>query len=161
MKIIKNNFIITMMWIIKLLQKKICDKKIRILKVVFWTVYSVSLYYNLIYQGDAISNSILWINITEDNINIAKYIIISLWIIPILSWIFDLAIMKAKYARIFQIISWIWLFYIAWIIPDSLHLEVDTLIWFMWIFPLLWGITWKLITTKASKYWYKITKIRV
>jgi hypothetical protein len=150
-----------MMWIIKLLQKKISDKNIRILKVVFGLVYILSLSYNLLYQGDAIENSIFWIELSESGILYTKYIIISFWLIPLISWAFDINIWKWKYVRIFQIFSWIALFYISWLIVDSPKLEVDTLIWIMWVFPLLWWITWKLITTKWSKHGYKVTKIRV
>lgn len=150
-----------MMWIIKLLQKKLSDKTIRTSKVIFGLIYILSLSYNLLYQGDAIENSILWIDLSENGMLYAKYIIISFWLIPLISGAFDINIWKGKYVRIFQIFSWIALFYISGIIVDSPKLEIDTLIWLMWIFPLVWWITWKLITTKWSKQGYKITKIRV
>jgi hypothetical protein len=150
-----------MMWIIKLLQKKFSDKNIRIMKVVFGLIYIWALSYNLLYQGDAIGDSILWIDLSENGKLYAKYIIISFWFIPLLSGTFDINVWKWKYVRIFQIFSWITLFYISGLIVDSPKLEIDTLIWLMWVFPLLWWITGKLITTKWAKQGYKITKIRV
>ena len=65
--------------------------------------------------------------------------------------------------RIIQIIFWIVLFYISWMIVPSPEavLDVDFLIWLMWILPLLAWITWKCITSNCLKYKEKITKIRV
>ena len=65
--------------------------------------------------------------------------------------------------KIVQIVFWIILFYISSkIIPwDQNKLDVDALVWFMWILPLLAWITGKCITTKCLKFWETITKIRV
>jgi len=149
------------MWIIKLLQKKLSDKTIRIWKVVFGLIFTRALFYNLIYQWDKIENNIMRMNISDETLIYIKYFIISLGIIPVISWTFDLCLFKWKYVRIFQIFSGIALFYISSLIVDSPTLEVDTLIWLMWIFPIIWWITWKLITEKWSSFWYKVTKIRV
>lgn len=152
-----------MLWIINLLQKRPSDKNIRIWKVVFGLIFSLSLFYNLIYLWKDIDNEYLFwlITIDENTKLILKYIVSSLWIIPIISGVFNVCFLKTKYARIAQIVGWIWMFYISSSIVSSPNLDIDFLIWFLWIVPIIAWITWKCITTKCLKYKEKITKIRV
>jgi hypothetical protein len=102
-------------------------------------------------------------NVSENTLNTIKYVLVWLWIIPIIMWIVKICFLKKKYMRIIQIIFAIFLFYISSkIIPGNANkLDVDSLIAFMWIFPLIAGITWKCITSKCLKFGEKITKIRV
>lgn len=152
-----------MMWIIKFLQKRPTDKTILIFRVVFWLLYIWIMYYNLIILWKWIdSEYFFWtLTLNETNINIAKYVMISVWIIPVIMWITNICIHKKKYVRIMQIIFWIIIFYIAGSLKESPELDYDMIIWLMWFLPLFAWITWKCITTKCMKYKETITKIRV
>ena len=147
--------------LLKFIQKRPSDKTIRVFKVAFWIVFILACFYNLIIQGDSLNSTILWQEISSDTELCIKYWIIALWLPPIIMWFSNLCILKKSHMRIAQIFVWILLFYISSIITESPNLEIDTLIWFMWIFPFLWGITWKCITSNCLKYKEKIKKIRV
>lgn len=152
-----------MMWFIKFLQKRPTDKTILIGRVLFWLLYVWVMYYNLMVLGKWIDSEYLFGSFVLDEkwIEIAKYIMISIWIVPVLMWLTNICLLKKKYLRIVQIIFGFVLFYIAWSIEESPKLDFDVLIWFMWFLPLFAGITWKCITTKCMKYKETITKIRV
>lgn len=152
-----------MMWILKLIQKRPSDKTILISRVIFGLLYVGVMYYNLIVLGKWIDSLYLFwsVELSIEQAQIAKYVMISLWIIPILMWVTNLCIAKKKYVRIIQIVFWFTLFYIAGSIEESPNLDFDVLIWFMWLFPLIAWITGKCITTKCLKYKETITKIRV
>ncbi len=151
------------MWLLSLLQKRPSDLTIRLGRVIFGLVLIWVLYYNLIIQWDKIDNNFFWIDLNPQIVEYIKYFFIGIWIVPIIMWAFNLCLFKKKYVRIIQIIFGILLFYIAnQILPlDPDSLDVDVLVWFMWILPLLAWITGKCITTKCMKYKEKITKIRV
>jgi len=154
-----------MMWFISFLQKRPSDLTIKISRILFGLILISSLYYNLIYQWDKLENNFIWLfeNVSENSLLIIKYVLVAIWIIPIIMWLVKFCFLKKKYMRIIQIIFWIFMFYISTkIIPtDANKLDVDSLIAFMWIFPLIAGITWKCITTNCMKFGEKITKIRV
>lgn len=152
-----------MMWLIKLIQKRPSDTTILIGRISFWLLYIWVMYYNLVYLGKWIDSQYLFwtVVLNEMNVDIVKYIMISLWVVPVLMWATNICLRKKKYVRIIQIIFWILLFYIAGSITPSASLDFDTLIWFMWLFPLTAWITGKCITTKCMKYKEKIIKIRV
>ncbi len=161
-----------MLWIVQFLQKRPSDKAIRLTRIVFGLILISSLYYNLIFLWKNVDVTFfdfsffgfvltqgftLW----ETGALIFKYILVSLGLIPLIKWVTDICLIKQKYIRIFQIIFAIVLFYIAGIIEESPTLDIDVLIWLMWILPLLAGITGKATTKKCLNYWEKITKIRV
>lgn len=154
-----------MMWLINFIQKRPSDKTILWGRIIFWLIYILAMYYNLIYIGkDIDSEYLFWaLVLQEENKIIVKYIITFIWIVPVFMWITNICLLKSKYMRIIQIIFWIVLFYISWMIVPSPEavLDVDFLIWLMWILPLLAWITWKCITSNCLKYKEKITKIRV
>lgn len=152
-----------MMRLIKLIQKRPSDKTILIGRISFGLIYILTMYYNLIYLGKWIDSEYFFWNLILDtaSMEIAKYIMISFWSIPLLMWVTNICLLKKKYLRIIQIIFWIMLFYIAWSITTSASLDFDTLIWFMWLLPLTAWITGKCITTKCMKYREKIIKIRI
>jgi len=154
-----------MIWLIQFFQKRPSDFTIKTARILFGLILISSLYYNLIIQWDKLENDFIWMfkNVSESTLNIIKYVLVWLWIIPIIMWLVKICFLKKKYMRIIQIIFWIFLFYISSkIIPsDANKLDVDSLIGFMWIFPLIAGITWKCITSKCLKFGEKITKIRV
>jgi hypothetical protein len=150
-----------MMWLIKILKKRPSDKTIKITRVILGLTLITAWYYNLIYQGDAIENNIFWQALSENAMLYIKYTIIALGFIPLIMWLTNICLLKSKYMRILQIISAFVLFYISSIIVESPNLEIDTLIWVMWILPLIWWITWKFTTTKCLRHWQKITKIRI
>jgi len=154
-----------MMWLVQFFQKRPSDFTIKTARIIFGLILISSLYYNLIIQWDKLENDFIWMfkNVSESTLNIIKYVLVWLWIIPIIMWLVKICFLKKKYMRIIQIIFWIFLFYISSkIIPsDANKLDVDSLIGFMWIFPLIAGITWKCITSKCLKFGEKITKIRV
>jgi hypothetical protein len=154
------------------MQKKPTDKTIISWRIIFGIIYIFLMWYNLIYLWKPIDDVYLnfsffwwelfpWLKMNWQEILIFKYILTWIWIIPILMWIFNICLFKKKYVRIIQIIFWIFLFYIAWIIKDSPTLDFDFIIWFMWLLPLIAWITGKCITTKCQKFWEKIIKIRV
>lgn len=154
-----------MMWLINFIQKRPSDKTILFWRVIFWLIYILAMYYSLIYNGkDIDSEYLFWaLTLQEENKIIVKYIITFIWIVPVFMWITNICLLKSKYMRIIQIIFWIVLFYISWMIipsPEAV-LDVDFLIWLMWILPLIAWITWKCITSSCLKYKEKITKIRV
>jgi hypothetical protein len=149
--------------IVQMFQKRPSDKTIMIARIIFWLILSLSAYYSLIYSGKEIETTLFFwlVNLSNNWILIIKYIVVLLWLVPIIMWATNLCLLKSKYMRYVQILFWIILFYISWIIKSSPTLWVDTLYWVMWIFPLFAGITWKCITTKCLRYKQKITKIRI
>lgn len=146
---------------LKILTKRPSDKTIRLTKIAFGIIIITAGYYNLIYQGDPLVETLFGKAIDESTAIYIKYAILWLGIFPIITGATDLYIFKAKYTRILQIFTAILLFYAAGIIKDSASLEYDTLIGIMALLPLLSGITGKGITKKGLKYGEKITKIRV
>lgn len=148
------------MWFISFMQKRPSDLTVRISRVLFGLILISTLYYNLIIQWDAIETSFLFMDI-ENKINYVKYGLIALWIIPVFMWAVKICILKKKYMRIVQIVFWIFLFYISSIIVEGPELDIDSLIVFMWILPLIAWITWKCIPSYCMKFAEKITKIRV
>ena len=147
--------------LLKFLQKRPSDKAIRIFKIIFGLIFILATYYNLIYQGDWLNSNIMWVDVNSNTETYIKYWIISLWLFPLITWAANKCILKKSHMKIAQISAWILFFYIASIITESPNLEIDTLIWFMWIFPLIGWISWKCITSNCMKYKEKITKIRV
>jgi hypothetical protein len=149
--------------ILKFLQKRPSDLTIRILRISFWLLYIVALYYNFFIEEkpNLIQDSLFWINIWGQTKMIVSYVIIALWLFPLFMWVSNLCIAKSKYIRIAQIIYAIILFYFSHIIVEWPDLDVDILVFFMAFIPLFWWITWKFITSKCLNYGYKKTKIRV
>jgi hypothetical protein len=150
-----------MIGLINFLRKRPSDATIRIWRIIFGLLLILGWYYNLIYQWDELQSSILWRDLSQNWVIYVKYIIMALWIIPLFMWISNCCLFKKKYIKIVQIIFGIILFYISSIIIEWPDLDFDSLLAFMWIFPLIWWITWKCITTKCLKYKEKIHKIRV
>lgn len=148
---------------IKLLQKRPSNTTLTLWRMLFSMIFIGSLYYNLIEQWDTIDTNFFWVDIPPAYIIYIKYSFIALWVIPLLLWASNICLLKKKWVKIIQIIFWITLFYISSkIIPlDPNALDVDTLIFIMWFFPLFCGITWKCISSKCLKFGEKITKIRV
>lgn len=142
---------------IKFLQKRPTDKTILVGRVVFGLLFMWVTYYNFIYLGKWLE---MWF-VNEENITMIKYIIVSLWLIPLLMGLSNLCLLHKKYMRILQIIFWIIIFYISSSIPETPNLDFDVILFFMGLLPLFAGITGKCITTKCIKYKEKITKIRV
>lgn len=152
-----------MMWFIKFMQKRPSDTTIRISRVVFGLILIIALYYNLIFQAtpNEIQSNLFWQEVSETNLEYIKYVLIWLWIIPVIMWATKICILKKKYMRFVQIFFAIVLFYISSIILEGPELDVDSLIAFMGIFPLIAWITWKCIPSYCMKFAEKITKIRV
>jgi hypothetical protein len=150
-----------MIWLINFIKKRPSDKTILLSRIVFWLILSWSLYYNLIFLNKWLDTNFFWIDVSESTVLYIKYFFISLWFVPIIVWITNVCLFKSLKIRILQIVYWILLFYISSKIQESPNLDIDVLIWFMWLFPLFAWITWKCITKKCLNYWYKIEKIRV
>jgi hypothetical protein len=162
----------SMMWIAKVFMSRPSDKTIATWRIIFGLLLSLTLYYNLIYLWKWIDNlfldfSIFWYVISywwvmnNSELLIVKYWFSAMWLVPIIMWLTNMCLFKKKYMRITQITFAFVLFYIAAIINESATLDIDTLIWFMWILPLFAWITGKCISAKCLKFWEKITKIRV
>jgi len=155
-----------MMWFIKFMQKRPSDLTIKLGRIIFGLLLVWSLYYNLIYnvsEIDSIDRNFFWTDLSASTVEYIKYFFIWVWIVPIFMGLTNICLFKKKYMRIIQIIFGILLFYIAdQIIPfDADSLDVDVLIWFMWVLPLIAWITGKCITSNCMKFAEKITKIRV
>jgi hypothetical protein len=142
---------------LKLLGKRPSDKTILWGRIIFWLLFISVCFYNFIILGKEIQLPFVW----QENMIYVKYWIISLGIIPLILWLTDFCLFKSKYVRIIQSIFWILLIYISSLIPKSPSLDIDTLLFLMWLLPLIAGITGKCITSKCLKYWQKITKVRV
>ncbi len=146
---------------LKILTKRPSDKFIKISKIIFWLTLILSLYYNLIYLNKEIDSSFFWYTIDNNYIICIKYFIVSLWLVPLIMWAFNICMLKSKYIRILQIIFAILLFYTSTKFKDSPDLDIDVLLVIIAFFPLLAWITGKCITSKCLRYKEKITKIRV
>lgn len=150
-----------MLWLINFIKKRPSDKTILLSRILFWLLLSWSLYYNLIYLNKSLDTNYFWIEVSETTILYIKYFFIALWVVPLFLGLTNLCMFKSKFVRIIQIIFGITLFYVSAKIKESPTLDIDVLVWFMWIIPLFAWITWKCITTKCLKYGQKIEKIRV
>jgi len=154
-----------MIGLIKFIQKRPSDTTIRIWRIIFGLIIILGWYYNFFYQAEinSIETELLFwlINLTENWVKYIEYTFIWLWIIPLFMWISNMCILKKKHMKITQIIFALILFYTSAIIIEWPNLDFDSLLAFMWIFPLIWWITWKCITTKCLKYREVIKKIRV
>lgn len=150
-----------MFWLINFLKKRPSDNTIRLARIIFAIIYIGALYYNLIIQNDAIEKVYFWQELSFNWVIYVKYAIMALWVVPLIMWVTNICLLKSKYMRIVQILFWITLFYISWKIIEWPDLDVDTLIFVMWFFPLLAWITGKCITTKCIRFMEKVTKVRV
>jgi len=152
-----------MMWLIKFVQKRPTDTTIMVVRMLLGMLLISSLYYNLIIQWDSIESNFFWMEVPENALIYIKYFFIAIWVVPLLIWLFNICLLKKKHKKIVQISLWILLFYISSkIIPtDPNKLDVDSLVAFLWIIPLIAWITGKCITTKCLKFKETITKIRV
>lgn len=155
-----------LMKIIALIQKRPSDRFILLSRVIFWLLYTGTMYYNLfILDGKDIDTSYLFwafqFEAGSQELEIIKYVMTFIWVIPIIMWITNWCILKKKYMRILQICFWILIFYISASIQESPTLDFDIIIGLMWIFPLFAWITGKCITSKCMRYKEKIIKIRV
>ncbi len=150
-----------MMWFINFIKKRPSDKTILLWRILFWIILSWSLYYNLIFLNKWLDTNFFWVDVNESTILYIKYFFIALWVVPIIMWLTNICLLKSLHIRIVQIIFGIMLFYVSGKIKESATLDINELIWFMWLFPLLAWISWKCITIKCLRYWQKISKIRV
>lgn len=150
-----------LMWIAQLAMKRPSDKTIRIWRIVFGLILILAMYYNLIYLNKWIETMYFGQDLSNSEMTI-KYILVALWIVPVFMWATNICLAKKKYVKIIQIIFAILLMFIAWsVLKESASLDVDFLVWFMSLFPLIAWITGKCITSNCLKYKEKITKIRV
>ena len=151
-----------MMRFVKFLQKRPTDKTIRTIRIVFSVVLMFSAYYSLIYTWNReIQDSLFGQVLGENWKMIVSYSIVGLWVFPLFMWITNMCLLKPKFIRIMQIILSIVIFYAASIIKSSPDLWVDTILFIIAFLPLLWWISWKLITKSCLRYWEKVIKIRV
>jgi len=150
-----------MMKFIQFVQKRPSDTTIRITWIIFWLIIILAWYYNLIYQGDALNETIFGYEITEQNSIYIKYRIIALWLFPLIKSIVNKCILPKKYIKYLQLLFALILFTAASFIKETSELDFDTLIGFMWVLPLFAGITGKMITSNCLKFGEKVTKIRV
>jgi len=146
---------------IKFIQKRPSDKTIKTWRIIFWLILIASLYYNLIFQWDALETNFFWKELTNETLNYIKYSFIAIWIVPVFMWITNICLLPKKYMRFIQIFFAIILFFISGKILSWDDLDIETLIWIMALLPLVAWITWKCITSNCMKYMEKINKIRV
>jgi hypothetical protein len=150
-----------LMWIAQFVMKRPTDKTIRIWRIVFGLILILALYYNLIILNKWVETIYFGQNLANSEMTI-KYILIALGIVPVFMGASNICIAKKKYVKIIQIVFWILLMFIAGkVIKASPSIDIDFLIWFMSLFPLIAWITGKCITSSCMKYKEKITKIRV
>lgn len=150
-----------LMWIAQTLMKRPSDKNIRVARIIFGLILILALFYNLIVLNKWVETIYFGQNLSSYEM-VIKYILIALWIVPVIMWVTNICLAKKKYVRIIQIIFWIILMLVAsQVLKDSPSLDIDFLVWFMSLFPLFAWITGKCITSNCMKYKEKITKIRV
>jgi len=150
-----------MMNFLQILMKRPTDKNIRIGKVLFWLIITGTAYFTFFINDIAIQESIFWSTLTTELQNLIKYLLVALWIIPLLLGAFDINLVERKYARILQIVYAIILFWYSGIIIGWAKLWMETLYFVLAFIPLIGWITGKFITKKWLKAKQKITKIRV
>lgn len=152
-----------MLWFIKFLQKRPSDKTIIIGRILFWLIYMSAMYYNFFIQENpnTLENVFFWQEVSEQSIIYISYFIIAIWIVPVIMWATNICVAKKSIMRIVQIIFGISLFYISSKIVEGPNLDVDSLVFFMWLLPFFAWITGKCITSKCMKFGEKVTKIRV
>lgn len=152
-----------MLWFIKFLQKRPSDKTIIIGRILFWLIYMSVMYYNFFIQENpnTLENVFFWKEVSEQSIMYISYFIIAIWIVPVIMWATNICVAKKSIMRIVQIIFGISLFYISSKIVEGPNLDVDSLVFFMWLLPFFAWITGKCITSKCMKFGEKVTKIRV
>jgi len=149
--------------IVKLFQKRPSDKAIKLTRIWIWLFYILLLSLTFYVFDINIENSYFGQILTELQVKITKIVLVSMWILPILVWLFDITILKSKFCRIIHIIIAIGLF----ILPGIVQVPLDGKIIptdFMFIialFALFSWITWKFITKKWLRFGQKVTKIRV
>lgn len=150
-----------MLKLIQFVQKRPSDITIKMTWIIFGLLLILAGYYNLIYQGDALNETIFGYELTNQASNYIKYIIISLGLFPLWKALINKCFLAKKYIKYLQILLALLLFTASSIIKESSQLDFDTLLVLMWLLPLFSWITWKFITSKCLKYWEKVTKIRV
>lgn len=150
-----------MLKLIQFVQKRPSDMTIRLTGVIFGLIIIIAGYYNLIYQGNALNETIFRQNITQDTAQYIAYGIIALGFFPLIKSIVNKCILPKKYMKYLQLFFALILFTASSLIQESSTLDFDTLLGFMWVIPLFSGITGKMITCNCLKYWEKVTKIRV
>ena len=150
-----------MLKFIQFVQKRPSDVTIRVTWVIFGLLLILGWYYNLIYQGDALEETIFGYQVTTQASTYIKYSIMALGLFPLLKAIINKCFLAKKYIKYSQLLLAILLF-TAWSsIQETSQLDFDTLLVLMWLLPLFSWITGKFITSKCLKYWEKVTKIRV
>ena len=137
------------------------DKTIRIGKVVFAMIYLVTIYYNLIYQGDALETSYFGQTVSNTSLEYVKYVLLAIGFFPLLTGIFDLNLLKSNHTKYLQMVFAVYLMYLASSIVTTPTLDSDTLFMLLWVLIFFIGLTGKAITKQGLRAKQKITKIRV
>lgn len=150
-----------MLKIIQFVQKRPSDNTVRITWIIFGLIIILAGYYNLIYQGDALNETIFGYEVSEKAAVFIKYRIIALGAFPLVKWIVNKCFLPKKYIKYLQLLLALLLFTASSTIKETSQLDFDTLLVFMWLLPLFSWITGKFITSTCLKYWEKVTKIRV
>ncbi|MDD5213863.1 MAG: hypothetical protein PHG82_05545 [Candidatus Gracilibacteria bacterium] len=150
-----------LMGIAQFAMKRPTDKTIRIGRIVFGLILILALYYNLIILNKGVETTYFGQDLANFEMTI-KYILIALGIVPVFMGASNICLAKKKYVKIIQIVFGILLMFVAGkVLKASPNIDIDFLIGFMSLFPLIAGITGKCITSNCMKYKEKITKIRV
>ncbi len=145
------------------MQKRPSDQTILIGKMLFGMIIIGSLYYNLITQWDGVENNFFGLIVPAEYVHYIKYGFIALGVVPVITGLLKICLLKKKWVRIIQIVYAIFLFYVSTkIVPlDPNRLDVDVLLFFIAFIPLIGWITGKCITSNCLKFGEKLVKIRV
>lgn len=146
---------------LKILTKRPTDKNIRLFKILFWLILAVGTYYSFFMAGAEWESSLLFDDFIPNTADAYTYALIGMWVLIILTWAFNINVLKSKYAKMLHMLVWIDLFFAMSYIKETATLWFDTVLLLLGIAAIVSGVTGKFITKKWLRAAQKVTKIRV
>lgn len=150
-----------MFWFLKILTKRPSDLNIRLFKILFWLILAVWTYYSFMMAWAEWKENLMFDNFIPNTGMWYTYAYIAMWALIIITWAFNLNLLKSKYARILHILVWIDLLFGMNYMKETATLGFDTILLILWIVAIISGVTGKFITKKGLRAAQKVTKIRV
>lgn len=150
-----------MMNFLQLLMKRPTDLQIRYAKIILGIALIALGIIAFWVQNLTLEDSFFGITFDPMTKKILAYIIVALWVFPLIMGGLDINVLSRGRTRILQIIFWILLMFISGLFIDTASLTVDIFYFLIGLIIAIAGITGKAITKKWIKHGQKITKIRV
>jgi len=146
---------------LQLLMKRPTDLQIRYAKIILGIVLIALWIIAFWVQNLSLESSFFGINLDPMTKKILAYIIVALWVFPLVMGGLDINILSRGRTRILQVIFWVLLMFVSGLFLDTASLTVDIFYFILGLIVAIAGITGKAITKKWLKTGQKITKIRV